>query len=306
MAVDGWETSSLIARPGRWVGLVLLAAVVVIVVAVPPADGRLVAGRPQAAGLSAAPRPGQCLTVPLFDRGLADAAPVFPRFDGCGHGEALGEVVAVRIRSSAEPGPPPTGACHEAVAAYAGLRRTPAGYVPGRGAALADGVAWVYPFESDEQWVPQAPNLPAETSAWNACVASPPTTMQVGSLADAFAGGRLPAGYGRCWVARNPKPRDAVIACAWPHTAELLGVAAGPGPDDAGHVDASCRRLAAELLARPDPTVDGALLVRVGWGDPLESHPATTTYCYLVTADDRLVEGSFVGLGESAISYFGS
>src|SRR6478672_5718222 len=114
MAVDGWETSSLIARPGRWVGLVLLAAVVVIVVAVPPADGRLVAGRPQAAGLSAAPRPGQCLTVPLFDRGLADAAPVFPRFDGCGHGEALGEVVAVRIRSSAEPGPPPTGACHEA------------------------------------------------------------------------------------------------------------------------------------------------------------------------------------------------
>src|SRR6478752_3878120 len=77
MAVDGWETSSLIARPGRWVGLVLLAAVVVIVVAVPPADGRLVAGRPQAAGLSAAPRPGQCLTVPLFDRGLADATPVY-------------------------------------------------------------------------------------------------------------------------------------------------------------------------------------------------------------------------------------
>src|SRR6478752_108344 len=243
MAVDGWETSSLIARPGRWVGLVLLAAVVVIVVAVPPADGRLVAGRPQAAELPAAPRPGQCLTMPPFDPGSADAAPVFPRFDRCGQGDALGEVVAVRIRSSAELGPPPTVTCHEAVAAYAGLRRTPAGHVPSRADVLADGVTWIYPFESDQQWVPQAPNLPAETSAWFACVAGPPTTMQVGSLADAFAGGRLPAGYGRCWVARNPKPRDAVIACAWPHTAELLGVAAGPGPDDAGHVDASCRRL---------------------------------------------------------------
>ncbi|HEY7814788.1 MAG TPA: hypothetical protein VIC62_16195 [Nakamurella sp.] len=306
MAADGWATNPVIAGPGRWVGLVLLAAIGVIVVAVPPADGRRVPGRPQAVELPVPPRPGQCLMAPLFDPGSApDPPPAFPRFDRCDSGTALGEVVVVHTRSSAETGPPPTGACRDAVAAYAGLRRTPAGYVPTHGDAPTDEVSWIYPFESDQQWVPQAPDLPAATSTWFACVAGPPTTRQQGSLESAFAGGRLPPGYGRCWVATNPAPGNAVVACAWPHTAELVGIATDVSAIDPSVVQGSCQRLAARLLDRSDPTVDGRLSVRIGQGDPLGGGAPNTAFCYLAGTDGRLLEGSMIGLGPAAITYLG-
>ena len=296
--LDGPATPGL--RRARWPGITILVAVAVIVLALPPVDGRRVSGVPIAIDLPAPPPIGACLQ-PV---GWAGSSAEFPRFGSCNSDTALGEVVAVRYRGARASGPPAEGDCTSAIADYAGLSETATGFRP-YGVAGRD-LPWMVPFAPMHQWLRQAPGLPTRTSNWDACVASPPTTWQLGSLADAFAGGRLPAGYGRCWVARNPEPDDATIACAWPHTAELVGVVAGPGANDADLLDKSCRRLAGTLLARSDPTVDGALAIRVGSGDPIDDDAATSAYCYLATVDDRLVDGSFVGLGESAISYFGS
>jgi hypothetical protein len=297
--LEGPASTGSLRRP-RWPGIVVLVAVIVTVLALPPVDGRRVAGLPVPIDLPRPPPVGACLQ-PVAQIGSAD----FPRFGRCDSGTALGEVVSVRFRVAGASGQPPDEDCTAAIADYAGLSVTATGFRP-RTPAMDRDLPWRVPFDPSRQWLRQAPGLPPGTSSWDACVASPPTTWQVGSLADAFAGGRLPAGYGRCWVARNPEPRDAVIACAWPHKAELMAVVSGAGTDDAGLVDRSCRRLAADLLARPDPTVNGTLVVRAGWGDPLDDNTATSAYCYVATADDRLVEGSFVGLGESAVSYFGS
>lgn len=284
-------------RRVRWPGVALLMAVTVIVLVLPPVDGRRVSGVPVPIDLPGPPPIGACLQ-PVEAAG-------FPRFGSCDSGAALGEVVTVRYRPAGASTPPAEDVCTAAIAGYAGLAVTDSG-LRRAGPPPARELPWLIPFVPAHQWLRQAPGLPARTSAWDACVASPPTTWQLGSLAGAFAGGRLPAGYGRCWVARDPKPDDAMIACAWPHNAELVGVVQGMGSGDADRVDASCRRLAAALLMRPDPTANGALAVRVGWGDPLDDGTTSTAYCYLATADHRLVDGSFVGLGESAISYFGS
>jgi hypothetical protein len=298
--LDGPGTASSLRR-ARWPGIAVLMAVAVIVLTMPPVDGRRVAGLPVPITLPGPPSIGTCLQPVASAASSAE----FPRFGSCDSGTALGEVIAVRFRDAGASSEPAEEDCTAAIAEYAGLSVMATGFRPHNSVVNRE-LPWQVPFRPARQWVRQAPMLPHATSAWDACVASPPTTWQVGSLAGAFAGGHLPAGYGRCWVARNPEPRDAVIACAWPHTAELVGVVSGPGTDDAGLVDRSCRRLAADLLARTDPTVNGALVVRADWGDPLDDHAATTAYCYVATADDRLVEGSFVGLGESAISYFGS
>lgn len=297
--LDGPGTSAS-RGPARWPGIVLLIAVTAIVLVLPPVDGRRLSGVAVPIDLPRAPSIGACLQ-PV---GRTGSSAEFPRFGSCESGTALGEVVAVQYRMTGKSLPPAEPDCTADIAEFAGLTVTATGFRPGRPAADRE-LPWRVPFEPAHQWVRQAPGLPPATSDWVACVASPPTTWQLGSLADAFIGGRLPAGYGRCWVARNPEPQDAMIACAWPHTAELVGVVSGPGSDDAELVDRSCRRLAADLLARPDPTVNGALTVRARRGDPL-GDTVTTAYCNVATSDDRLVDGSFVGLGRSAISYFGS
>lgn len=297
--LDGPGPSGSLDR-ARWPGIALLIAVTIIVLVLPPVDGRRSSGVAVPIDLPRAPSIGACLQ-PV---GRPGSSAAFPRFGSCESGTALGEVVAVRLRVAGASLPPPEDDCSAEIAEYAGLTVTATGFRPPR-PATDGGLRWQVPFEPAHQWLRQAPELPPGTSEWDACVSSPPTTWQLGSLAGAFTGGRLPAGYGRCWVARSPDPEDAMIACAWPHTAELVGVVSGPGSDDAELVDRSCRRLAADLLARPDPTVNGALTVRAGRGDPL-GDTRTTAYCYVATADNRLVDGSFVGLGESAISYFGS
>ena len=290
------------AARARWAGIVLLVAVAVLALALPPLGGRRVAGRPGPIELPDPPAVGQCLQAAE----PAGTSPRFPRFGTCDSGSALGEVAAVRFRVAGAAGPPGEDDCTAAIASYAGLRPTATGWgLPGP-AARQDPV-WRIPFQAAPEWVRQAPGLPTSASGWDACIASPPmVNWQRGSLADAYAGGHLPAGYGRCWVARDPEPQDAMLACAWPHVTELLGVVTGASTDDPDRTAGSCRHLAAQLLGRPDPTVDGALAVLVGQGDPIDDDTETAAFCYVATTDGRLVEGSLVGLGGAAIDYFGS
>ncbi len=334
-------SGSSITAHGRWLGLVLLAAVALLMVAVPPVDGRRIAGNPRPAGLPAAPQPGDCLLAPATVPARpapADAptapwsgstSPMFARFGPCDRGSPLSEVVAVHSRSGGEPGSPPDADCRDAVAGYAGLRRTPAGYVPLADAnpstapgtdgvgpdPVVESVEWTYPFRAAQRWVAQAPSLPGPASTWFACIAGPPTTPQQGALKDAFAGGRLPPGYGRCWVATDPRPGDATVACAWPHISELLGVAvvADPATIDTSQLQQSCLRLSGRLLGRADPTVGGQLSIRAERGDPLgATGPGTTgsttatagaAFCYASVTGGRLAQGSVVGLRSAAITY---
>jgi hypothetical protein len=257
--------------------------------------------------LAHSPRVGQCLLMPgQIGTGSGDTS-----FGPCA-GTTLGEVVAVHHRAIGSPAPPPDISCRVAAVRYAGLRDIGAGYVPAvsrfpptaaGGSTGAGRPAWTFPFRVETRWVAQAPGLPAPTSTWYACVASPPTTWQQGTLAGAFAGGRLPGGYGRCWVATDPQPGNAMVACRWPHTSELIGIATPGGDVGEASVQQSCRELAAVLLGRADPTVDGAVSAGVSRGNPVDPTASGAVFCYLRTTDGRLLEGSLVGLKSASLSY---
>ncbi len=289
----------------RSVGIALVLAAVAVATVLPGLGGRRIDGTPIPAALAASPRIGECLLMPgQTGTGSGDAS-----FGPC-DGTTLGEVVAVHHRAIGSPAPPPEISCRASAVRYAGLLDLGTGYAPAgspptsaAGSPSAEPPAWTYPFRVDTRWIPQAPTLPATTSAWYACLASPPTTWQQGTLAGAFTGGRLPGAYGRCWVTTDPRPGNAMVACRWPHSAELIGIAAVDGDVAPAALQQSCRQLAAALLGRADPTVDGAVSAEVGPGDPIDPMASGAAFCYLRTADDRLIDGSLVGLKSASLSY---
>jgi hypothetical protein len=298
---------------GRWIGLALLAAIGLIVAAVPPVDGRRVAGSAQVAELPAAPQVGTCLRYPGAARpgGPATSTTRAQRtFGPCDEQPALGEVVAVDVLSAGQVGPPPPEVCSDEAAAYAGLQPTPDGYAtvnptaaPGGSASAADPVRWTNPFTSITEWVAQAPSLPDSASTWFACLVQPITGLQYRSLAGAFDGGTLPANYGTCWVASAPAPGDATVACGWPHLSELIG--GGAVGDDATDdvVERSCHDQAARLLGRDDPTVGGILSVHVWQENPADGQSSREIAGYLRVTSGRLIEGSLIGLKSGTVTF---
>ena len=277
---DGVVTTPRLRLDGRPAGLFLLVAIALLIAVVPGVGGRRISGEASPAPLPPAPQVGTCLRYPGAARPGGPAASTTRAqrtFGPCDEQPALGEVVAVDVRSAGQAGPPPPEVCSDEAAAYAGLQPTPDGYAtvnptaaPGGSASAADPVRWIYPFTSITEWVAQAPSLPDSASTWFACLVQPITGLQYRSLAGAFDGGTLPANYGTCWVASAPAPGDATVACGWPHLSELIG--GGAVGDDATDdvVQRSCHDQAARLLGRDDPTVGGILSVHVWQENPAD------------------------------------
>jgi hypothetical protein len=124
-------------------------------------------------------------------------------------------------------------------------------------------------------------------------------------LAEAFDGGKLPDGFGFCWAQSMPSAKGAV-ACGGRHLAELVSL--GTIPDGAAiapaDIDDSCKRLAAQVIGRSDPTAAGELAVGTSVspeaaraaGQPLH------VICYFEPLK-RALFGSLIGLRDRPIPY---
>lgn len=306
--------------------LVLLAFVGATVLS--SVAGRGLAGTPIAAALPDRPAVGDCLLTPTTTNaaattdptdpidlgglgGLGDGRPEPPTFGPCDPagvdpvGGPTAEVVAVRTLTQADraAGPGEAG-CRPAALAYAGLRpRGDTFAVPGSPAD--DPIQWRYSVDVRTTWMTALPSYPGAGS-WAACVARPGAAGSgPGRLADAFAGGALPDGYGTCWQSAELSAAVQVVDCREPHVAELiaLGRAVGDGPVDPELVRQSCLDQAALVLRRSDPTAGGALAIQVEPDRPAIARAALSPACFVSATDGRRLVGSVVGIGDRSLPF---
>lgn len=291
--------------------------------------GRGLAGTPIAVPLPDPPTVGDCLLAPAappLDANPANPAdpagawtgPIRPAFGPCDPAGLdpvagpAGEVVAVRALTGADrttgtgrtAGTAETG-CRSSALIYAGLRPLGDAFaVPGTPAD--DPIRWRYSVDVQTTWITSLPDHPGAGS-WAACVARPGATGSgPGRLADAFAGGALPGGYGTCWQSVELSAAVQVVDCREPHVAELiaLGRAVGAEPVDPELVRQSCLAQAALVLRRPDPTAGGALAIRVDPDRPPTARAALSPACFVTAAaDGRRLVGSVVGIGDGPVSF---
>lgn len=287
--------------------LVLLSFVAAAVIS--SVAGRGLAGSPTVADLPEPPAVGECLLIGAqrHSTGLPSSVPATSIYGPCGTAGAatIGEVVAVRALSGADRAATVSGdGCRSSALTYAGLRPLGDAFaVPG--APPDDPIQWRYSVDVRTSWVTQLPTQPG-ASSWAACVVRPNTSSPgVGRLAAAFDGGTLPGGYGTCWQSSDLSAASQMVDCREPHLAELIALGRAVGDEllDPDEVRRSCAAQAAIVLRRADPTVGGALAVRVHPEHRASSRVRSNPACFVTTADDRLIVGSLVGLGPAPISY---
>ncbi|WP_420120490.1 hypothetical protein [Nakamurella sp.] len=302
----------------RLAGALLVLLTVVGATVLSSVAGRGLAGTPVAAPLPDPPAVGDCLLGPTVGTAaatgpaaIADGRPEPPTFGPCDPAGIdpvagpVGEVVAVRPMTGPDrtAGPAEAG-CRPAALAYAGLRpRGDTFAVPGSPAD--DPIQWRYSVDVQTTWITQLPAHPGAGS-WAACIARPGAAGSgPGRLADAFAGGALPGGYGTCWQSAELSAAVQVVDCREPHVAELiaLGRAIGTGPVEPDLVRQSCLDQAALVLRRADPTAGGALSIRVDPERPPGGGAALSPACFVTAADGRVLVGSLVGIGDGPLPF---
>jgi len=316
----------------RLVGALLVVVVLTVAIVIPARNGLRTAGSGSIGELPADPVVGDCLLQPPYEfweqardrAGTASTSqrvrknPLAPIFGPCDGGEVAGEVVAI-IAASGD------GVTRQARAAASGLdcRSTalqytglfPLGerFVPADQMA-ADPVSWELSVSLRGSWMLPSVVMQAAGRSWAACVATPGLAgFYRGTVANSFRGGRLPDVFGTCWDRSAPSAGMRAVDCGQPHAAELISV--GDVPDRArttgGAINAACQRLAAEVMGRADPTAGGGLQVKVAPDLPDAAVPSSSSdaeprglnvVCF-ITAGERSLTGSVVGIGENAIPY---
>jgi hypothetical protein len=198
--------------------------------------------------------------------------------------------------------------CYRSSLEYSGLFGRDGRYVlAGRS---PDGpVSWNLTINVRSAWVVPAALLRTAGQSWAACVAAPLSGATFrGRLDGAFSGGALPDEFGFCWEQRTPGGKGSV-SCGGPHLAELVSL--GTIPDASGiapaDIEGSCRRLAALVIGRSDPTAGGLLAVGTSVSAP---HVAPVpplpqplnVVCYFESLVGPL-SGTVVGLHDRPIPY---
>lgn len=313
-------------------GALLVVAVLTVAIIVPARNGLRIAGSATIGELPADPVVGDCLLQPAYDffsksggsavaapaAGRARKNPLAPIFGPCGGGEVAGEVVAIVSASG-------NGVTRQATAESSGLdcRSTAlqyAGLLPLAdrfalaGQTAVDPVSWQLSVSMRGSWMLPSVVMQAAGRSWAACVATPGLAgFYRGTVANSYRGGELPDLFGTCWDRSTPSAGMRAIDCGRPHSAELISV--GDVPDrvstTSAAIKAACQRLSAQVMRRADPTAGGGLQVKVAPDladddlqriSPQEENRGLNVVCF-VTAGDRLLTGSLVGIGENAIPY---
>ena len=316
----------------RLIGALLVVAVVAAATVVPALHGLRIAGEAIAIELPADPRFGDCLLTKWSGFGLLPgAAPAgavttsapstaapgsakaepSPVFGSCGgKGQVAGEVLAVVSAAGDEAarraqvratGPN----CQQLAFAYAGLIPTDKNHygLPGW---PAEPVSWSLSVNLQNAWILPDPLLRAAGRTWAACVAAPARSdFYHGRLFAAYAGGKLPDGFGSCWDQRSVNVAMRPINCGDPHQSELISLGTVPNLKDITRaaIEGSCLRLAGRIMGRADPTANGGLEIQV---DPQDDIPRAgarlNVVCYIVPTKHSLA-GTLVGLGDRPVPY---
>ncbi|MET0862849.1 MAG: hypothetical protein ABWZ98_00805 [Nakamurella sp.] len=316
----------------RLIGALLVVMVLTVAIVVPARNGLRMAGSGSIGELPADPVVGDCLLQPAYEfwaegagggvpaEGVQRARknPLAPIFGPCDGGEVAGEVVAVTSASG-------TGVARQARAEASGLdcRSTAlqyAGLFPLADRFVVadqlsvDPVSWQLSVSLRGSWMLPSVVMQAAGRSWAACVATPGVPgFYRGSVADAYRGGRLPDMFGTCWDRAEPSAGMRAVNCGTSHAAELISV--GDVPDRAATtnaaIKAACQRLSAQVMGRADPTAGGGLQVKVAPDlpdnelqriSPQEDARGLNVVCFM-TAGDRSLTGSLVGIGENPIPY---
>ena len=317
----------------RLIGALLVVAVLTVAIVVPARHGLRIAGAASIGELPADPVVGDCLLQPSYEfwsesgGPLADASstwafarknPLAPIFGPCDGGEVAGEVVAIVSASgnlvTRQAKAESSGLdCRSTALQYAGLFPLGDRFVLPDEMAV-DPVSWQLSVSMHGSWMLPSVVLQAADRSWAACVATPGQAgFYRGSVANSYRGGRLPDQFGTCWDRSTPSAGMHAVNCGKPHAAELISV--GDVPDRASTTSAAikdaCQRLAAQVMRRDDPTAGGGLQVKVAPDlpdedlqriSPQEDNRGLNVVCF-VTAGERLLTGSLVGIGENPIPY---
>ena len=255
------------------------------------------------------------VTVPAFGAAAA----------GRCTGPVLGEVVevltdrdAVTVALTQTSGADRDARCRDAAVEYVGLRSADpatseagATRLPGP-AADASPLEWSPALPIEARWVGPDRLRRQVGQLWMACVLTPDSEQPYRGTARAtFGTGAPPPALGLCWPVGDLDSLPRAVDCAGPHRGQLMAVGSLPEPDRADFtaVHRSCREVVSRLMLRADPEASGDLVVRT---DPAEPPPTrrftqgpVTVACFVASADGRELDGSVMGLGESAVRYAG-
>jgi len=313
-------------------GALLVVVVLTVAIVIPARSGLRVAGSGVIGVLPADPVVGDCLLQPPYEfweqassrpgsestSQRARKNPLAPIFGPCDGGEVAGEVVAIisasgdvvtrRARAAA------SGLdCRSTALQYAGLFPLGERFVLADRMAV-DPVSWQLSISLRGNWMLPSVVMQAAGRSWAACVATPGVSgFYRGRVANSYRGGRLPDLYGTCWDRSTPSAGMDAVDCGESHAAELISV--GDVPDRAATtsaaINADCLRLAADVMGRADPTAGGGLQVKVAPdlpdapaapSSPVAEPRGLNVVCF-VTAGERSLTGSLVGIGENPIPY---
>lgn len=310
----------------RRIGLLLIAVVLLVAVAVPVAAGRTIAGVAQSAPVPQAPTVGECVGQ-KFSGGwdvIGDDASQY-RYPGLVVGDCrrahYGEVVAVITHPTA---PKVTveanvhtvddqnvDACLEAARRYQGNDAAPATSTPLFG-------YWV--LISDATAVPLAPitRQRAAGQHWLACATYLPDVSTENMKSPvAYQGslrGARSTGVGRDYWGDCPDQlhwnQMSFSGCSYPHHGEVFGGGALSQTTSRAALTTSCARLVAQISKNADLVRDGRLSVSVQATNPNSetvSGPtiptASSIECGVVTTGDRALTGSLIAIGTGPIPW---
>lgn len=304
----------------RLLGVVMLVAAVIAVMAIPSLTGRRISGSAVAAALAGPPQVGQCL-APYRPASWAAPSPTgssLPqvpadtvRFGPC-FGVIGGEIVAV-WPSANDPGfgaqAPRRNPCYPSTAAFAGLQ-TSGRSTDFPGAPAGGPVRWRPTIGFDALQVIPGDRERRGGQDWLACLAVPAGHAgYVGTLRNAFTSGTMPLQFGSCWAGADLDQLPDAVRCDEPHPAELLARGRVLYREATiEEVTQSCAELAGRILQTADPTRDGALkvvadLLNQDAANP--THPPPAVACFVTTAGPQQLSGTLIGLADRPVPLVG-
>lgn len=313
-------------RHRQRVGLVVLGVAVVLVAVLTGLRPHPVAGTGQAAPVPGPPAVGSCVADPVPGRQqvpntvtaiTGGTVPVYPaqQIGPCARSR-FGEVVSVitapkptTVEGDASDRylyDPNQSSCIRIAMQYAGMTAQPIHRF--WQTYLQIGLALSRPSTRQQ----------AAGQHWAACIVTlPPLEMTsappqyAGSLRNALTTGAHRDQLGSCLLTTNWDDGFTTGSCSQPHPMEFLGGGdSGDQPVTRGEVEQTCRQLAGQLTALPNPTAAGALsiVVRI---EAMNAAAITTPQvpahsnlqCGVTTTGNRKLRGSLLALGRQPIPW---
>lgn len=301
----------------RWLGVALIAAVVLAASVASNWSGNRMAGTPVAMELPGPPASGDCVATMadpwrLLDRPSPDDAGIidYPtaEFGPCG-AEIAGEVVSVD--SGADP--PPRITANDYLSKYTQCAIDAIDYtgsIPPVVQRSDDrmGILWIPQFDFRFTTVGPSRAQRAAGQQWSACIVGPGDGMlYAGRLQNVLTTGVLPGAFGTC-LASADLTNPERVPCAQPHPVEILGSTQfGPIEIPESQLQRACVVYAGRAIRSADPTRAGTIHVQALTQHvddiPLTGSQLSASYvaCVASAPDGVLFDGSLVGVADGPL-----